>query len=768
MARHPLSLGFTLRPCLLVLCLMAFLAVPRAAAEETLPAPWQISADRLTHYKEPEIIVAEGNVILTRHKEGAGPMVIKADWIRYDVSLSQVKARGNVSLKTDKYLIEAEKAKLLLDKQTGTLLDSTIQVPREGYILYLTGREIEKTGELTYHIRKGTVTSCPRTPDHSPPWTITSRDVRLKQGGIAVLKHATLHIKSIPVAYTPYMVFPANTERKSGFLLPELSNSERNGTGLILPYFLNLSPSQDVTFYPGYLSKRGPLAGLEARYVADVRSKGTFLLTYLQDRTEDTPTDDYLDDGILRTNHDRYWVRGKVDQYFSDSLVTRLDLDVVSDRDFLQEFRNGLLGYNATNREFLNTFHRGLQDDTVNLRTSTVQTVKSWDTVLLLGEVQAVDDVRDIPVPESAVQTLPRLRFDGRSLFPGMPFSLAWGTELVDYWRKRGIGYERLDLYPRLIASIPRGILEGHLIGGVRQTSYLVQTYGNADWNNERTQSRTLEDFEGEVATTIFRDFKMDLGKVKSLTHTFRPALIYNYLPSVSQQSLPFVDDVDRIEPRNWVAYRFDNYFDLGTGEREALAKRYLGYFRVSQTYDIREERRALISAQDQRHPLSDVLLELDTYPLPRLRLNSETAISVYGQGIPYFKVLSSYSDTNGNSLFVNYSYQRDPSATRPYFYIDHPTESEQKLALGLLTHLTNTISFQGSMTKVWRTEAGQDVDDLDQSVHILYHPSCWGLELNASRTSDDKRIALVFSLTGIGDLLGVGLQETGLQYEVL
>jgi LPS-assembly protein len=498
---------------------------------------------------------------------------------------------------------------------------------------------------------------------------------------------------------------------------------------------------------------------------------GTFLLTYLRDRTMDTPEDDYLDDRFLRTDQNRYWLRGKADHYFSDSLVARLDVDVVSDRDFMQEFRGGLFGYDATNRQFLDTFNRGVQEETIFQRTSTLQGVKSWDSMLFMGELQSVKDVRDIPLTATAVHTLPRVQFNGRSFLSDTPLSVAWDSELINYWREKGVGYQRFDVHPRLVLAIPRGPLEGHLTGGIRQTSYLVETHGDAVWGHERSQHRTVEDFEAEIATTFFRDFGMEVGEGKTFTHTVRPTLIYNYIPSVDQTTLQDleIDDVDQIAPQNWLTYRLNNHFDLGEGlATGALVKRYLGYFRVSQTYDIREDRRLLTSGEDRQRQFSDVLVDLDVYPLPNLRLNYETAISVYGQGATYYKIFSSYADAFGNAAFVDFNYQRDPSATRPFFYSEEATESEQKLTLGLLAHVSQALSVQGDLTQVWRTEAARDVDHLEESVRVLYRPSCWALELSASKTPDDKRIALVFSLTGIGELLGLGLRETGLQYEVL
>jgi LPS-assembly protein len=758
-------------------CWAAFALPPSASAQIDATPAWELTADRMSRTERPEVFIAEGDVVLTRREEPE-PLVLEADWMRYEVEPALVEARGNITLHATDVVLEAEESRLSLATQTGTLTDSTIFFPQEEYTLYITGREIEKTGELTYRIERGSITSCPPQPDRSPPWIIRSREVRVERNGMAVVKHATLNIKSVPVFYTPYFIFPAKTERESGFLLPEVSSSSRSGFGLITPYFINLSPSQDITLYPGYLEQRGLLAGVEGRYVADTRSRGTFLATYQQDRTRDTPEDDFLADGYLRTTRDRYWLRGKVDHYFTDSLVARLDYDLVSDRDFLQEFRDGLLGFNAANRQFLRTFNRGLQAETDHLRASTLQAVKSWDTMLLQGELQAVRDVRDITVEETPAQTLPRLRFSGQELIAATPLSLAWDSEYVNYWRQEGIGYHRADLHPRLVMPIPRGVLEGRLTGGLRQTSYLVQEYGGADWPHRRNQNRTLGSFEGDLATTLTRAFAVDLGAITSIDHAFRPTLNYNYLPSVNQDNLPNIDGVDRLDPRNWLTYGLSNHFNARESRGGAAAvSRYFGYFRVSQTWDISEDRRTLQDQADRQRPLSDVLFELDIRPLERLRLNYESALSSYGQGFTYYKILTSYADARGYNLFVDFNYQRDREASRPFFYriddIDHPRVSERWLTLSLMAPLTRTILLQGDHTEIWRTEEAGDgqarrIREKSQSARLLYHPTCWAVELQLSRDAEDRRMAIVFSLTGIGDLLGIGMNGSRVRYDLL
>jgi LPS-assembly protein len=754
----------------LALCCLTAFFPPGTAFGQVEGSPlWEITADRLTRHHRPEVYVAEGDVVLTRREEDGEPLVLEADWMRYDVDPAVVEAKGNITLHAPDLTIEAAETQLSLDARTATLKESTIMVPMEEYTLYITGRVIEKTGELTYRVERGSISSCPPREDSSRPWIIKSREVRIRRGGMAVVKHATLNVKDIPVLYTPYFIFPAKTERESGFLLPEISSSSRSGFGLIIPYFLDISPSSDLTFYPGYLEKRGVLAGIEGRYVADELSRGTFLATYQRDRTRDTSEDDFLSDGYLRTTGDRFWLRGKVDQYFSDSLVARLDYDLVSDRDFLQEFRGGLLGFNETNRQFQRTFNRGLQAETDHLRTSSLQLVKSWDNMLLGGELQGVQDLRDIPVAETPAQTLPRLQFGGRSLIARAPLSLAWDSEYVNFWREEGIGYQRADLHPRLTLPVSPWLVEGRLTGGIRHTSYLVQEYGDAFWLEERYQNRTLGTLEGDLATVMARDFTVSRKSGRSINHAFRPALNYNYLPSADQDHLPLIDGVDRLEPRNWLTYGLTNHFNLREGLGEVGGEsRYLGYFRVSQTWDLSEDRRNLQDPTDQQRPLSDVLFELDLRPLERMRFNYESALSSYGQGFTYYKILSSYSDRRGHHLYVDYNYLKDAQATRPFFFNDQPTISEQRLTVGLEAPLTRTILLQGAHTEIWRTEGGREIRDLNQSARLLYHPTCWAVALQASRDREDTRIALVFSLTGIGDLLGIGLEGSSISYDLL
>ncbi|OGQ95214.1 MAG: hypothetical protein A2521_03455, partial [Deltaproteobacteria bacterium RIFOXYD12_FULL_57_12] len=599
--------------------------------------------------------------------------------------------------------------------------------------LHLSGAIIEKTGELTYHLTDSAVTTCEIKPGSAPDWSIHSSEANITKEGYAQLQHASLRIKDFPVLYSPYLILPAKTERQTGLLFPEFSNSKREGFGLLLPLFVNISPSTDATLYFGDLSRRGAQAGAEFRYVADDRSRGTFTASYLHDATEDTVLDDFNDDGYLRSRTQRYWLRGKADHYFTDNLVGRLDLDLVSDRDFLQEFRDSMLGFDPNNQEYLATYRRGFQDKTILLRENTLQLSRNWSAMGLYGELRGVDDTRNTFVSPTPLWTMPRLLAAGLTPVADLPLDFSWQSEYVYYWRDRGLGGHRLDLAPRLTAPLPLGpYFEATLSGGVRETLYQIEVNDDATWSTARGQNRTLYDLTANLATTLQRDFRLSAGQddsTRALRHTTRPYLTYNFLPSIDQTNLPEFDQIDRLAARNGLTYGLANFLKYRTTEEGAVTSRDYAYFDINQSYDFRAD----------RHPLSDILAEIRTQPVPGLMLGYETAINVYGDGTTYYDFKAAYTNSRGDRLSADYYYRKDLGA--------------HELKSALKVKLTDLLSAKYDITHSFVDNVGV----ISNSFHLIYHPACWTMEAAITKTSDDLRAMVVFNLTGIGKLLEIG-----------
>ena len=229
--------------CGIVVTLAALVGPGQASARSI---PWEITADSLVHLNDPDSILAEGNVIMIRPKDqGPGGMYIRADWARYDKERGTIKARGNVYVLSGRDEITATSADLNLEAETGTFRDSTIFMAESH--MYVTGQEVVKTGEFSYILKKGWATACKPEEGKSPPWSFTSSTTNLTVDGMAQMTNVVFHVKDAPLAYTPYFTFPAKTKRESGVLFPEWSHSSRSGFGLMVPVFLNISPSTDIT-----------------------------------------------------------------------------------------------------------------------------------------------------------------------------------------------------------------------------------------------------------------------------------------------------------------------------------------------------------------------------------------------------------------------------------------------------------------------------------------------------------------------------------------
>ena len=98
-------------------------------------------------------------------------------------------------------------------------------------------------------------TTCPAD---NTDWVLLARDINLDvNGGVGSARGVKLRFKGVPILYAPFFSFPINDQRKSGFLTPDISDRDRTGLDLVVPYYLNLAPNYDLTLEPRYMSKRG-------------------------------------------------------------------------------------------------------------------------------------------------------------------------------------------------------------------------------------------------------------------------------------------------------------------------------------------------------------------------------------------------------------------------------------------------------------------------------------------------------------------------------
>jgi len=729
---------------------------------ESANARWEITADTITRYEDPPRVVAEGNVLLEKKQPIARPdaapplawnsredqskqgvtvtdietrtlTTVKADWVSYEASLGVIKARGHLLIDVGGDQMTAESGRIDLQEATGTFEQA--KIVHQDQTLHIEGRVIEKTGDLTYHIADGWIVTCKLEPGETAPWSFGAADVEITDGGYAWLKHATFRIKDVPLLYSPLMVLPAKHTRQTGFLFPAVSSSSRDGFNLETPFFINLSPSTDLTLFPRYFANRGLMSGAEFRYVFDENSKGMLMGNYLDDRLSDPAEVDYYRDGqFTHTNSDRYWLRGKVDQDIGQ-WTTRLDLDVVSDQDYLREFDSGSTGISSSQRKFSDTFGRGFLDKTNQYRENTLMTLRSWDNgTSLFGEFFLVNDVSDQNYTAdnpSRAWKLPSLTHAG--LVPvadigGPDFS--WNANYTNFWREEGVGTQRVDLLPQLTTAVPLSpYLETTVHGGVRDTLYMIQDNGAADWEDSDSENRFLINLGSELGTIMRRDFSAGFGEVNSWSHTLRPYVAYGYTTLPDSVRVPDFDAVDELEEENAFYYGIDNFFTIAGEHKGKEFDREYAFLKMRQGYDLRSEQ--------SNTPLTPVEVKTGFYPLQLLRLMYRTDIDVYGDGAYRHAIEADYLSERGDTLGLDYRYD-------------------------LLTDV-NSVSGSAWYLLPYNFAAGYSVEraietseTIEEKIRLRYTQPCWSVELSSDTTPGDQSYMLTFRLANIGTSFGL------------
>ena len=762
----------------LSLCLGSLLTLailPALAQAETVQTDeWQIEADKVLRFEDPQSVIAEGNVILTKIRilppkktiaivetsawsllleeepeeiaeEAATQEVafdttprtkteitIKADWIAYDVEQHSIKAKGNVSIANATDKLQAKEGELDLNTQQGSFKEAIIL--RDSMDLHLEGETITKTGTNSYNIKNGWVVTCKVPEENTPPWSFAASNTDVTQGEYAFMTHATFRIKDVPVFYTPWLIVPVGNKRHTGLLFPELSNSDRNGFGFNLPLFINISDSSDITLYPEFYANRGFMPGLEYRYVLGAQKKGSLMASYINDDLSDPSETEYWEDtDYTHTEQNRYWVRGKLDHDFENNVFTRVDLDIVSDRDYLVEFNSGITGFEESNDKFGDTFGRSFQNKTSDQRVNSFKILKSWDGMALEGVFLGINDVRESTTSPTPLWKLPSLGFTGSQLIGDTNLTLDWDTDYVNYYREDGVGGHRIDLHPRLSTPLPLGpYLESRAEIGVRETYYNVQTFGDAVWDGDTNHNRLLGDFHTEIGTTLLRDFDLNMGNTKGFTHNFRPYIIYDYLTDEDQTELPQFDAVDNKAHQNAISYGIDNFLNLfGTDSNGNDTNTDYGYLKIRQSYDLRSEA--------SETPFSAVNVKLRWDPMNQGWLIYKTDIDVYGEGFTSHTVEAGYQNSRGDFLNLDYRYDNDGDT--------HQINVSAKAQLYATVFAKYSIEHSISESEV-----------IEQNVSLMYQPSCWSVELLSRYSPGDHLLMVVFNLANIGSPLGLRL----------
>lgn len=246
---------------------------PHPASPKQLPT--SITAEGPTIFRQNGQSVLTGGVVVTQ--PGRRITADRALVLR-DQKTSKVVAltlMGHVHLQQYGKLVVAPYAHLDLRQKSVLLRDAIYHV---GHFINIA----DKTSKITYDawgfadflhnpsrdvldLKGASYTTCSPL---NPVWMLSAKHIHLnRHQGIGKAYSTVLRIKKIPVLYLPYLRFPIDNRRLSGFLTPDFMHSKRLGFSVSTPFYWNMASNYDTTLTPRYMTKRGFEISALSRYL---------------------------------------------------------------------------------------------------------------------------------------------------------------------------------------------------------------------------------------------------------------------------------------------------------------------------------------------------------------------------------------------------------------------------------------------------------------------------------------------------------------------
>ncbi len=674
--------------------------------------PAEFTADRAKR-DEKGVSTLEGTVQMRR-----GPQTIDADVLRYDENSKKVYATGNVIAEDDALFIESQEAELHLDTDYAKTDAASYQYKP----LHARGdaKTIERTSSEFVRFKDATYTTCDKGDDS---WQLSADEVELdKTTGDGIGKDVVVKFKGLPIFYTPWIRFPIDDRRKSGFLTPTIGNSSDSGFELETPWYWNIAPNRDAILAPRVLADRGLQLKSNFRYL-NKKSFGQFGLEYLDDHEFDD---------------DRYLVSFEHVGSIIPKLNVNLLYNKVSDDNYFEDLGDSL-GITSTQH--------------IERRGDITYNTKHWSLLARAQSFQIVDE--SLPNTSRPYKRTPQIKLDGNYYnLPG-GFDFGTDTEWVSFQHDDIIDGDRFHLGIELERPFES---TGYFFRpGIRltHTEYDLNRRDGLDDKPSRSMPSAHID-----AGLIF---ERDMQNAKTI-QTLEPRLYYLHTPFRDQDDIPIFDtgEYEFGFDQLFRDDRFSSIDRIGDADRLSVAVT----TRVLDLDDGDEKLRAsigrIIYFRDRKVRLPGEMVERDDSS----EIAGELKISLNDRWDAIASALwDSHDDhTEKNSMRFQYRSENDFLLNLSYRYrrrdiepIDPLTNRRRKLEQA-------DISMVLPINDNWRTVARWNYDlrekrNLELLAGVEYDTCCWKLRLAGRRynqnTEEDynNSIEVQLVLKGLGQI---------------
>jgi LPS-assembly protein len=706
-----------------------------------------------------QVVTLTGEVALSQ-----GNRRLQADSASLNRDTHEVTVTGNIEVREPDLLLTAQTALLNTETNLGHFESARFLQHSDG--IRGNAELIQRSTAGTLDLVQGSITQC--TPDDEV-WAIHASSIHLDNDeGWGSAKHARLTIKDMPVFYSPYLTFPIDERRKSGFLWPTLGSGDSNGFEFSAPYYLNLAPNYDATLAPRYIEKRGTMTELELRQLSRY---GEWVLAgaQLKDdkfRETDSPL---VEDEDIPPREDR-WV-GSVDHSGNIlGISTRIDYSKVSDNDYFRDLSTDSLDIKRTTH--LNQLAE------LGFRNA------AWQARLAAQDYQTIDELLN-----EQYQLLPR--FSVEHNLNGNNFEPEWLmlAEFTDFQHEQAIDEGGAFVtgqraFTEVGASYPMRWAAGFFIPSakVRSVSYDLDAYQPGD-DDSPSASAPLASLDMGL---VFERPSQFGGN--GYIQTLEPRLYYLYSDQDQQQGNPVFDSRelnfsysqlfrdtrfsghDRLDDANQTAIGITSRFIDDTDGREVLSLNLGQIF----YFEDREVQLAAITPADNRSN-SAIASEIQYQPSEQLWLTQILLWDSRQDKLQEGGVGFHYQADNRSLYNLGYRFRREGASN-----LGNTLRDLSQVDSSLVLPLSERWGLFGR----YRYDIEQN-SALDQMAGIEYQDCCWMLRLLYQQgveeeyldntgtlvVEQDYAFILEFQLKGLGSLGAKArniLEENILGYEDL
>jgi LPS-assembly protein len=271
-----------------------------------------------------DTVVLSGGVAVSQ-----GYRRLRADEATLDRVQRSGQLRGNIELREPGLLLTGENAELFSRTGEARMDNSRFLLHEQG--LRGSAGELTRDENGVLHIHGGELSYCP--PEHND-WLISADKLELDiEEGLGTARGARIRVADVPIFYAPWLQFPIDDRRRTGFLWPDIGSDTRGGVDMSVPVYLNLAPNYDLLYSPRYIQERGLNHEVRGRYLNPYIGEWLVGGAFMDDDKR------YKDEVPEERNHDRWLGVVRHKGLFDRRWRSEVDYSRASDVDYMKDLQ---------------------------------------------------------------------------------------------------------------------------------------------------------------------------------------------------------------------------------------------------------------------------------------------------------------------------------------------------------------------------------------------------------------------------------------------